>query len=84
MAGGAGEGDGVLTTSRSLQRATEDHREQQHLLAFLLISLNASAFCNMPFFLYGVGSLTLHLTPNLEDQGITLCLLSTPRPVWHG
>ncbi|KAL9951241.1 hypothetical protein ACROYT_G043867 [Oculina patagonica] len=28
--------------------------------------------------------LTLRPTPNLEDQGVTLCLVSTLRPVRHG
>ena len=45
--------------------------------------VNVSGFCNMNFF-YGAGSLALRPTPNLEGQGITLCLVSTLRPVRHG
>jgi hypothetical protein len=33
---------------------------------------------------YGVGSLTPRPTPNLEDQGVCLCLEPQPRPVRLG
>jgi hypothetical protein len=36
------------------------------------------------FSFYGVRLLASRPTPNLEDQGIPLCLAPTPWPVRHG
>lgn len=46
------------------------------------IIVNVSGFCNIHLFYRG-GSLVQHPTPNLEDQGVTLCLISTLQPVRH-
>jgi hypothetical protein len=35
------------------------------------------------FSFYGVRLLASRPTPNLEDQGIPLCLAPTPRPIGH-
>ena len=44
--------------------------------------INTSGFCSNQCF-YGAGSLALRPTPNVEDQGVTLCLVSTLRPFRH-
>ena len=45
--------------------------------------INTCGLCNSLCF-YVVRSLALHPNPNLEDHGVTLCLVSTLRPFWHG
>ena len=46
-------------------------------LSTLLVSVTISVF-------YGAGLLALRPTPNLKDQGVTLCQVSTLRPFQHG